>query len=272
MMNKIRYIFAQCNQGQKKKGVENIQKYFNPLCKNETEILNIHNVKFNTTKGYSILEDYVFHCHNKGYFPFVIGGDHSISIGSLAGSLKYHQGELTTIWVDAHADINTIDSSSTKNLHGMPLSILTGLEKDVYKLKEENRLDFKNLIYFGLRDIDEYEKNIIQEKNIRHLTSLELNNDVSLNTVGKIHTENIHLSLDVDVLDPLFMTSTGTCVENGINMKKLDEILRWIEKSGKVVSIDLVEFNHSIGKKSEKTQSYYNVCRIMHMLHKYFVK
>ena len=267
-MSNFKYIFANCMKGQKRLGVEKPSTYVKRfLIKKSTSCNNCISVpkqNFNSILGYSKLMQHVYTSIEQGKIPLTIGGDHSIAIGTLSGSLEYYGDTLSTVWVDAHADINTMKSSPSGNLHGMPLSYVSGLQDNF--LQVENKLDLDNLIYLGIRDLDEFEENIIKERNIKHLTSEELNNNKEIDF--NINTENIHLSLDVDVLDPEFMKCTGTQVEKGINLEKLYEVLQWTKNQGNIVSIDLVEYNPlCTDDEEERIRSFRNYERIFDMLH-----
>jgi len=259
-----KYIFANCSYGQRKKGVELAHKLITPHVK---KYIKLSNDKFHSKNGYYLLRDIVYQTNKNNTIPITIGGDHSISLGSLSGSLKHHKDNLTTIWIDAHADINTEESSPSGNLHGMPLSYLTGLEKDFFKDEKTNLLNTDNLLYLGIRDIDKYEEEIINEKNIKYLTSNDINNNINKLNDVKIMTDNIHVSIDVDVLDPKYMKSTGTPVDNGISLDKLEQILKWIKSEGNVTSIDIVEFNPKIGNIYEYEYSLHNFIKLLNMIH-----
>jgi arginase len=114
-----------------------------------------------------------------GRFVLTLGGDHSIAIGTIAGTAeavrKRLGREMAVIWVDAHADINTPESSDSGNIHGMPVAFLTGLAKDDKKdtfgwLRDEQRISVKKLVYIGLRDVDSGEKRILKEHGIKCFT------------------------------------------------------------------------------------------------------
>lgn len=251
-MSKFKYIFANCMMGQKRYGVENPSKHIKKFlarknCITWDDCLTVPKDNFKNILGYSKLMDHVYDTIKQGERPLTFGGDHSIAIGTLSGALEYYGNTLSAVWVDAHADINTMKSSHSGNLHGMPLAFVSGLQENI--LTVQNELDLDNLIYFGLRDLDDFEENLIKERNIKNLTSEELNNDKEIEF--HVNTENIHLSLDVDVLDPQYMKSTGTPVENGINLNKLQEILDWTKNQGNIVSIDLVEYNPRCSENEE---------------------
>ena len=141
-------IYANCFQGQRNKGVGNVVKNLDnitSLFKSATQT-NIPAKYFHNKKGYSRLRTEVYDTHTRGETPFTIGGDHSIAIGSVAGSLDFYKKDVSVIWIDAHADINTYEASETKNLHGMPLSFLTGLDTSFINMNG-NELLLDRLLY-----------------------------------------------------------------------------------------------------------------------------
>ena len=122
------------------------------------------------------LSEQVYHHASKGRFVLTLGGDHSIAIGTVSGTAKAIRErlgrELAVIWVDAHADINTPETSGSGNIHGMPVAFLTGLateqREDVFGwLGPDHLISLKKLVYIGLRDIDRGEKKILKEHGIR---------------------------------------------------------------------------------------------------------
>ena len=287
LKNGIKYILASCHQGQSRSGVERGRTIIN----NKTEYPRtvISQYEFETKpdinkkwepnyknkiinwNGYNILKNNVIDSLKNNITPFILGGDHSISLGSVAGSLDYYKGDLTTIWVDAHADINTQESSPSGNLHGMPLAYLTGLEntnntKNTNNFEINYLLDFKNLIYIGLRDLDPFEEEVINKYNIQYITSSNLLKNKSLLDKFIINSKNIHLSVDVDVLDPEFMPCTGTLVENGINLQLLQYVIKWVQSKGNIVSTDLVEFNPNINNE-KLFMAVQNCYRILDSIH-----
>lgn len=236
-------IYANCFKGQPNKGVGNIVNNLNVTNSlfHGMDKVSIPSQDFNNKKGYYKLRTEVYESHKRGDTPFTIGGDHSIGVGTVAGSLDFYKKDLTTIWIDAHADINTYESSNTKNLHGMPLSFLTGLDTSFMNM-DGNELSTDNLLYYGLRDVDDFEQRLLDKNNIQYMTSNGLNRGDSYDHL-KIQTDKVHLSVDVDVLDPLYMSSTGTPVPNGITPEKLFNLINWISNNSDVVAVDLVEYN-----------------------------
>jgi len=174
-------------------------------------------------------------------YALTLGGDHSISSSSVLASMHKHP-KLKVIWIDAHPDIHTYNSSVSGNTHGMPLSICTGLEKKHWASRMNLRkLDFSDLVYVGIRDIDDFEGEIIEKHSIKHYSVQEV-----INYIRKID-EPIHISFDIDALDPSYVSSTGTRVDDGMHPDEVRVIIEEACKDDKLVSLDVVEFNGDLG-------------------------
>ena len=164
----------------------------------------------------------------------MIGGDHSIALGTISGvtSARPNTG---VIWVDAHADINTPRTSGSGNMHGMPVAFLLGEveQEDMQHLpgmewfplsKSQPCLKPQDLVYIGLRDLDPGEKNAIKRLNIKAYTMT----DIDRLGIGRVMEEviqhfsgrDVHLSFDIDALDPVFAPHTGTRVEGGLTSRE----------------------------------------------------
>lgn len=242
--------------GQKKYGVQNTGYYLEKLIYNSFFHVNCQN-NFTKKNFYNNL--------NKLYLSNIlfqkkinIGGDHSMSIATVADSLnRAEQGKLKVLWFDAHADINTYYSSKTKNFHGMPLSYLTGFDKNKNFSYIINTLELSNLMYIGIRELDRYEKNFIKKYNIQYINTDNFNNSPE-NSLSKIinfiRDEPFHLSFDVDSLDPLIVSSTGTPVNNGLLLDETKFVLDTI-KNYNLINMDIAELNLHIGSKNEKRKS-----------------
>ncbi|VVU94600.1 Arginase family [seawater metagenome] len=186
--------------------------------------------------------------NSKEFNTLVIGGDHSIAIGSIFGSMSLTEKKVGVIWIDAHPDINTIDASSTKRKHGMPLSFITGIESSWNWTSNLKKLEFEDLHYWGIRDIDNFEKKLIKDKNLNPDHNLE-----SIIQVAKQY-DYLHISLDIDGLDPLYTPSTGTPVPNGLSLQELEIFFKEIS-TVKNIAIDIVEYNPSLGNDVEKMKT-----------------
>lgn len=185
-----------------------------------------------------------------GRFPLILGGDHSIAIGTLAG-ISRHYANLGVIWYDAHGDLNTPETTPSGNIHGMPLAAsmglghpaLTGIGGYVGKVKAEN------IVMIGIRDLDPGERLLIAERKIRVYTA----DDVSRLGIAQVIAETVdylsarcdgvHLSFDLDGIDPLEVPGVGTPVAGGISYSDSLAALALLHRSGIITSAELVEVN-----------------------------
>ena len=187
-------------------------------------------------------------------FILILGGDHCIPIGTIPGLVK-GRPNTGVVWVDAHADINIPASSPSGNMHGMPVSFLMGLVDQANKYPSmswfKSCLKPEDIVYIGLRDLDQPEKALIKELGIKAYTMY----DVDRLGIGGVmqatekHFENkshIHLSYDVDALDPFFAPSTGTAVRGGLTFREGNFICEYLHATGKLSSMELVEVNPSL--------------------------
>lgn len=186
-----------------------------------------------------------------------IGGDHSMSIATIAETLNRYPNA-KVIYFDAHADINTYQSSKSKHFHGMPLSFVTGVDHDKLFDFIKHKLKFKNLLYIGGRCWDIFERDLIYKHNIKHIDPHELNNDFE-NAMNKILTfagnNPVHLSFDVDSMDKAIVPSTGTAVTGGIKMAIGKKVLEGIKNYTNVVNVDITELNMNLGTHNEAEKS-----------------
>jgi arginase len=215
-----------------------------------------------------ILSEQVYQHSNAGRLALQIGGDHSMGIGSITGLARsvrerFNQ-DLKVIWIDAHADINTPTTTETGNLHGMPLSFLLGLVNEKIDGLEwiDPCLKPENLVYIGLRDVDVGEKQILKKYNIKAFSMHEIDRygigkvvDMTVDYLSKGDNGQspIHLSFDIDALDPSVAASTGTPVRGGLTFREGHYICEALHSTGRLVGLDLVELNPSIGEHHEDT-------------------
>ena len=191
---------------------------------------------------------------DRDMMPIVIGGDHSIAMGTISGTSAFYRKKnqsIGLIWVDAHADMNTPASSPTGNLHGMPLSTLLG--KGITQLVElggfAGKLRPENVALVGIRTLDHEEKRICRESGIRYFTMREIDERgmaaimkeaVAVATKG---TSGIHLSFDVDGIDPLYAPGVSTPVTGGLSYREAHLALEMIADTGMLTSMEFVELN-----------------------------
>lgn len=196
-----------------------------------------HNI-FNSV--YSIL--------SSGHKVITIGGDHAVSWGSIAGALK-HNPEVGVIYLDAHGDCNIAERSASHHIHGMHMAYLMGFGEAKYVGRyTKNILPVENILYVGARSLDPYEVELINKHGISRIPSDVINSDIdgALETISGFMSrfKQIHISLDIDVLDPSIAPGTGVPEEGGITEASLHELLNLILKNNTTVkSIDLVEYN-----------------------------
>lgn len=197
------------------------------------------------------LEQAVAAAYEAGDFPLILGGDHSLGIGSIAGvNHSISKEELTVIWVDAHTDINTNEGSESKHIHGMPLSACLGLGSR--KLidgfgKEAVKVLPENLFYIGSRSVDDAEWEILKEHNIRVFTMEEVKEKgmeaCCRELLSLVKTPWIHLSFDVDFMDAAQFHATGLPIPDGPSVADTHRCLSLLLDSGKVRSMDFVEYS-----------------------------
>lgn len=215
----------------------------------------------------SVKED-ILKSLNDGLFPFILGGDHSLSFGSVLGEALYARKlnkSLYVLWIDAHADFNTPLTSETGNMHGMPTAYLCGLGGFGDFLKnEEQALLPENLILLGTRDIDKEEALALTKHRIKIISMEEIHkgngNDALESILKKIQQEKavLHVSFDIDFFDPSIAPGTGTPVAEGATREQGEKIMSLLNQYDCVISCDLVEINPllDVNRKSARLLSH----------------
>ncbi|MCH7853977.1 MAG: arginase [Proteobacteria bacterium] len=189
-----------------------------------------------------------------GEIPLVIGGDHSIAMGTVAGVVAHfrqQQGEIGLIWFDAHGDMNLPESSPSGNIHGMPLAHLLGHgDPDLANiLGQRPAVKPENVVLLGIRDIDDNERKIIRESGIKVFTMSDIDElgmtDVSRQTLEIVtaNTAGFHISFDVDGCDPTVIPGSGTLVPGGVSFREAHQLLENCAKTGRMTSMEVVELN-----------------------------
>lgn len=201
--------------------------------------------------------------YGDGRRPLVLGGDHSISISTISTGAQWIRSQygsnssLGVLWVDSHGDINTDESSATKNLHGMPLRVLlnegekslTAVNQGVPSLKKED------IVYIGLRDLDEAEKQFIRSAGIKYYTM----RDVDARGIAAVSHEateylkarstGVIVSFDLDACDPFIAPGVGTPVRGGLSERESQYIMEEISHLPNLLSVELVELNPELDSK-----------------------
>lgn len=195
-----------------------------------------------------------------GRQALTIGGDHSLSIGTIDGHVKAKQ-DVAVIWVDAHADLNTNKTSESGNVHGMPVALLTSELADYWPYLpgmdwQMPMLSIRNIAYIGLRSVDSYERLIIEKFGITAFGMEDIErygiHDVmhmALNKIDPHSSKSLHVSFDIDALDPLEAPSTGTPVRGGLSLREAIHLMEEIYRTHRLSAIDLVEVNPQIGSE-----------------------
>lgn len=196
----------------------------------------------------------VFSALKLNTLPIVIGGDHSIAIGTISGVSEFYKNQnknIGIIWVDAHADMNSPSSSPTGNIHGMPLlaSLGTGIKQLTDLGGFSGKVRPENVALVGIRTLDHEEKRICKESGIRYFTMREIDergmaqvmrDAIEVATNG---TAGIHVSFDMDAIDPLHAPGVSTPVTGGISHREAHLALEMIADTKKLISMEFVELN-----------------------------
>jgi arginase len=189
-----------------------------------------------------------------GDFPLVLGGDHSMAIGTIAGVAGYCRDagkRLGVIWVDAHSDINTPQTSPSGNIHGMPVAASIGIgAPELTRVGGDyQKLDPHNIVMIGLRSVDEGERQVIRETGIRAYTMTDIDRlgiyqviNESLDYLAD-RVDHIHVSFDLDSVDPSIAMGVGTPVPGGLTYREAHLVMETIAERGALGSLEVAEVN-----------------------------
>jgi arginase len=190
----------------------------------------------------------------KGQFPLVLGGDHSVAAGTVAGvahAFRRHNQKIGVIWIDAHADMNTPEISPSGNVHGMPLASCLGRgpRELTHILGYAPKVEGRNTVLIGLRDVDERERAVVRELGVVAFTMRDID-ELGLRKImeqaiaaATDGTAGFHLSLDMDAVDPDEAPGVGTPVRGGMSYREAHLSMETICDSGRMLSMELVEVN-----------------------------
>lgn len=193
-----------------------------------------------------------------GLFPIFLGGDHSISIGTVSGVANASAGARTgVIWLDAHADFNTPDTSPSGNVHGMPLATLTGRgHPSLVEIGGAGpSVRPEDVVLIGLRSVDLDERDLLREAGARVYTMKEIDAHGVARVVRRAlkdlsHVDRVHLSFDLDAVDPEVAPGVGTPVRGGLTYREAHLVMELINEAGTVTSLDVVEVNPILDVKN----------------------
>lgn len=193
----------------------------------------------------------------EGRVPLVLGGDHSMSLGSVMGAARGRK--LGLIWLDAHGDFNTHETTPSGNIHGMPLAALCGYGVEALVTLGGTQpagaaIDPRNIAIIGARDLDPHEKKLLREAGVA-VFSMEAIDKLGINEV--LHraieiacrgTDGIYLSLDIDGVDPMFAPGVGTPVPGGLTFREAHLVVEQLAGTGRIIGMDVVEVNPILDK------------------------
>jgi arginase len=193
---------------------------------------------------------------NAGARPLVLGGDHSVALGTLGGLASVH-GAGGVLWIDAHADINTPETSPSGNVHGMPLAAALGLagpefESDAWPLPA---LDPRRVVLLGLREADDGERKLLHDAGVRAFTMSEIDR-IGVERAVREALDRVagpgfvHVSLDMDALDPEVAPGVGTPVRGGLTYREAHLALELVAESGVAGSLEVVEVNPILDREN----------------------
>lgn len=196
----------------------------------------------------------VYQTLEAGYFPLSLGGDHSIAIGTISGVSKFYRDRsraIGCIWIDAHADINTPETSPSGNVHGMPFATLLGhgpeILTNIFGYSPKTRA--RNCVLVGARNLDAGERRSVREAGVTVFTMRDVDEHGMRSVMQKSlaiatrRTAGFALSFDMDVVDPDEAPGVGTPVRGGITYREAHLAMEMIADSGKMVALELVEIN-----------------------------
>lgn len=220
-------------------------------CSANREIADVSN-KLATLTASAIADDFI---------PVIIGGDHSASIGSIAGASKQAK-ELGLLWIDCHPDANTPETSPSGNIHGMVVAITLG-----YGIPElvnchgfSPKVKPENICIIGAKDIDKGEKKFLSDIGVKMFTL----HDIEEYGIVKVYKDayeivsngcdKLHVSLDIDVLDPVIAPGTGIMSRGGLSFREISYVMRRLGQFNAIGSIDIIEINPLMDIKNQTSE------------------
>lgn len=197
-------------------------------------------------------------------FPLILGGDHSIAIGTLAGICNFNRRQNKTIgliWFDAHGDLNTNETTPSGNIHGMPLAACLGIgSKYLTSIGGEfTKIHPKNVVLIGIRELDEGEKKLIRKLGLTIYTMEDIDREgmsvVVKKSLRKLkHVDHLHVSFDLDSLDPQVAPGVGTPVKGGLDYREVHSFMEALFDSGRLSSLEVVEANPILDIKNQTAE------------------
>lgn len=189
-----------------------------------------------------------------GCIPITIGGDHSLAIATALASSDFYKEDIGVLWIDAHTDFNTFETTETGNIHGLPLAAIAGLCKGLDDFANNN-VKPQNIFVLGARSIDKKEKVVTNKANINVIsTDYLLKHDTKeiIDNIFNAMPSKVHVSYDLDLIDPLDAPGVSVPEIDGIKKKQAYEIVDCLKKyQQRITSFDLVEYNPTFDKNDK---------------------
>jgi arginase len=191
---------------------------------------------------------------SRGHFPLVLGGDHSIAAGSVSGIASFARRagkKVGLLWIDAHGDINTPETSPSGNIHGMPVAALLGYgPPELTRIAGAGpKVDPANLVLLGIRSLDEGEKKLLRKTGVQVHTMSDIDRHgihrIMKKALARVAdgTDYLHVSFDLDAVDPTVAPGVGTPVKGGLDYREAHLIMELLHDSGRMTSLEMVEVN-----------------------------
>jgi arginase len=191
-----------------------------------------------------------------GHLPLVLGGDHSVAIGTLGGMARAAGTGGGVLWIDAHGDLNRPETSPTGNVHGMPLAAALGAAGPGFETDAWPTPTIVRAVLVGVRSLDDGERALIAEAGVRVFTMTDVDRhgvervlDQALEFL--VGTKFLHVSVDLDAVDPTFAPGVGTPVRGGLSYREAHLALELVAESGRLDSLELVELNPILDRENE---------------------
>lgn len=217
------------------------------------------------TRAVTILANKVSGILEDGQFPLVLGGDHSIAIGTISGvavHTRKRKKRFGVLWIDAHGDFNTPASSPSGNIHGMPLAVCAGLGPEPLLAVggKFRKVEPRNIAIVGLRDLDAQERKNLVKLGVNIHTMEEIDRHGMHRVMGKAlrdllrRVDELHVSFDLDSVDPVYAPGVGTPVKGGLDYREAHLAMEMVAETGRMSSLELVEVNPIIDVRNQSAE------------------
>lgn len=233
----------------------------------ESQEIDNHKLKYlpEIVRVATILSHKIEDIMERKEFPLVLGGDHSIAMGTISGLSNYarkHNLRFGVIWIDAHADMNTVETTPSGNIHGMPLAAVLGEgARELTTIGGDFRkVDPENAVLIGVRDVDIGEKEIVKKTGIAHYTMADIDKQGAHRIIGRVlkdlreKVDLLHVSFDIDSVDPTVAAGVGTPAPGGLSYRETHLIMETIADCECMSSLEVAEVNPIFDIKNQSSE------------------